>query len=194
MTKSTHPTIPGRARVYIGASHDILCRTSPFNCEVQTRPARGSRTPRCRNSHHPPTKVAAEPVFGLRRRVAGTRAIIAVLADVAQLARASACHAEGRGFESLHPLRRKALPTAGLSSFQGSEMSAPTSAGTACGYHFGRFLAGAVLWPRTWRVDAHRRCPGGCLRSDLLGFPGLPCAASTVHARARVARRPARSR
>ena len=28
-------------------------------------------------------------------------------ADVAQLARASACHAEGRGFESLHPLRRK---------------------------------------------------------------------------------------
>lgn len=26
------------------------------------------------------------------------------LADVAQLARASACHAEGRGFESLHPL------------------------------------------------------------------------------------------
>ena len=26
-------------------------------------------------------------------------------ADVAQLARASACHAEGRGFESLHPLR-----------------------------------------------------------------------------------------
>ena len=25
-------------------------------------------------------------------------------ADVAQLARASACHAEGRGFESHHPL------------------------------------------------------------------------------------------
>src|SRR3954468_5744878 len=31
-------------------------------------------------------------------------AILAVLADVAQLARASACHAEGRGFESHHPL------------------------------------------------------------------------------------------
>ena len=30
-------------------------------------------------------------------------------ADVAQLARASACHAEGRGFESLHPLSMKAL-------------------------------------------------------------------------------------
>ena len=28
-------------------------------------------------------------------------------ADVAQLARASACHAEGRGFESHHPLFRK---------------------------------------------------------------------------------------
>ena len=27
-----------------------------------------------------------------------------VSADVAQLARATACHAEGRGFESLHPL------------------------------------------------------------------------------------------
>src|SRR4051794_35878329 len=29
------------------------------------------------------------------------------LAAVAQLARASACHAEGRGFESLQPLERK---------------------------------------------------------------------------------------
>ena len=29
-------------------------------------------------------------------------------ADVAQLARASACHAEGRGFESLHPLQGEA--------------------------------------------------------------------------------------
>src|SRR6188768_2422292 len=31
-------------------------------------------------------------------------AIIRARADVAQLARASACHAEGRGFESHHPL------------------------------------------------------------------------------------------
>src|SRR5881227_1157136 len=31
----------------------------------------------------------------------------ATAADVAQLARASACHAEGRGFESHHPLLRK---------------------------------------------------------------------------------------
>src|SRR5262249_25602425 len=35
---------------------------------------------------------------------AGTLAILSRLADVAQLARASACHAEGRGFEPLHPL------------------------------------------------------------------------------------------
>ena len=33
-----------------------------------------------------------------------TVAILAAHADVAQLARASACHAEGRGFESHHPL------------------------------------------------------------------------------------------
>jgi hypothetical protein len=31
----------------------------------------------------------------------------AARADVAQLARASPCHGEGRGFESLHPLRAK---------------------------------------------------------------------------------------
>ncbi len=42
----------------------------------------------------------------------------ASFADVAQLARASACHAEGRGFESHHPLRVKA-PETGLFSFLG---------------------------------------------------------------------------
>src|SRR5579875_2046252 len=35
-------------------------------------------------------------------------------AAVAQLARASACHAEGREFESLQPLLRKALQTEGF--------------------------------------------------------------------------------
>src|SRR5215217_5012106 len=38
-----------------------------------------------------------------------TAAILAVRAAVAQLARASACHAEGRGFESLQPLRSNPL-------------------------------------------------------------------------------------
>jgi hypothetical protein len=42
-----------------------------------------------------------------RRELLETVAILSPLADVAQLARASACHAEGRGFESHHPLREK---------------------------------------------------------------------------------------
>jgi hypothetical protein len=40
--------------------------------------------------------------------------MMARLADVAQLARASACHAEGRGFESLHPLLEDPLEIAGF--------------------------------------------------------------------------------
>ena len=40
--------------------------------------------------------------------------MMARLADVAQLARASACHAEGRGFESLHPLLEDPLEMAGF--------------------------------------------------------------------------------
>ena len=49
---------------------------------------------------------------GARRRQASrlTAAILATHADVAQLARASACHAEGRGFESHHPLRERPAP------------------------------------------------------------------------------------
>ena len=39
-----------------------------------------------------------------RGKPAESAAILAARADVAQLARASACHAEGRGFESHHPL------------------------------------------------------------------------------------------
>jgi hypothetical protein len=44
---------------------------------------------------------------GRRRATAPAGAILPSLAAVAQLARASACHAEGRGFESLQPLSRK---------------------------------------------------------------------------------------
>src|SRR5439155_12739159 len=42
-------------------------------------------------------------------------------ADVAQLARASACHAEGRGFESHHPLRSpsEVAPPRSLQPFSG---------------------------------------------------------------------------
>ena len=42
-------------------------------------------------------------------------AILFAFADVAQLARASACHAEGRGFESHHPLLTKAPLKVGFS-------------------------------------------------------------------------------
>ena len=47
---------------------------------------------------------ARERGAGRRRSRRLTAAILAAHADVAQLARASACHAEGRGFESHHPL------------------------------------------------------------------------------------------
>ena len=47
-------------------------------------------------------------------RLPGALLESAALADVAQLARASACHAEGRGFESLHPLPLKALQVQGF--------------------------------------------------------------------------------
>ncbi len=52
---------------------------------------------------------------GARRRSRRlTVAILATHADVAQLARASACHAEGRGFESHHPLSEKPAGNGGF--------------------------------------------------------------------------------
>src|ERR671923_1515951 len=61
-------------------------------------------------------------------------------ADVAQLARASACHAEGRGFESHHPLSRKAPPGGAFRfSYTRSvkrESSSPSCASAACCGHF----------------------------------------------------------
>jgi hypothetical protein len=52
-------------------------------------------------------------------------------ADVAQLARASPCHGEGRGFESLHPLSAKSLQ---ISSFRPSGRMA-SSLSDRRGYH-----------------------------------------------------------
>src|SRR6202021_551854 len=46
--------------------------------------------------------------------LAGSTDILGRLAAVAQLARASACHAEGRGFESLQPLDQKPRSRAGF--------------------------------------------------------------------------------
>src|SRR3954463_6031611 len=58
------------------------------------------------------------------------RAILAPRAAVAQLARASACHAEGRGFESHQPLR-KALQLAGFSFWRGFRRIARHAEGRA---------------------------------------------------------------
>ena len=47
---------------------------------------------------------AVSATMAARLGIGVAAAILAPFADVAQLARASACHAEGRGFESHHPL------------------------------------------------------------------------------------------
>ena len=73
--------------------------------QLQGRPARAEQARR----------PARERGAGRRSRRL-TVAILAAHADVAQLARASACHAEGRGFESHHPLRRNPRKT-GISCF-----------------------------------------------------------------------------
>src|SRR5687768_4198131 len=53
-----------------------------------------------------PNFVELEPRCGGSRLGVGAASILVGLAAVAQLARASACHAEGRGFESHQPLFR----------------------------------------------------------------------------------------
>ena len=51
---------------------------------------------------------------------------LTVPADVAQLARASACHAEGRGFESHHPLSEKPPEIGGFRRSRGHRDRAPS--------------------------------------------------------------------
>ena len=67
------------------------------------------------------TPISAPPIGGLTCKQGSRKSGLywAALADVAQLARASACHAEGRGFESHHPLDLEERPAdAGLSLSQ----------------------------------------------------------------------------
>jgi hypothetical protein len=89
----------------IGASHEIHFRSPLSFCRSYApgfagvplgHAVQGARSRTLRRQPSARAPVADAPA------VAG---IIATFADVAQLARASACHAEGRGFESLHPLR-----------------------------------------------------------------------------------------
>ena len=83
-------------------------------CRISSSRPRASRGRSSRDVHGGPPRAqraggqarqrGARPGHAARARRGA--AILRLLADVAQLARASACHAEGRGFESLHPLRR----------------------------------------------------------------------------------------
>src|SRR5581483_7811893 len=67
--------------------------------------------------------------WGPRTRYAGKTCKLSRRADVAQLARASACHAEGRGFESHHPLSEGP----GNGAFLLPSTAACSSAGTVRG-------------------------------------------------------------
>ncbi len=80
-------------------------------------------------------------------------------AAVAQLARASACHAEGRGFESLQPLSAKALLIAGFSAFWG--LPEPRTQGS--GYHFWVPLRGLVARGGRLIVSAELGSANRCL-------------------------------
>ena len=89
-----------------------------------TRRRDARRRPSSRPPLQPPLRARCAPwpppptwTDRSRRTIARTRRYTCrPRADVAQLARASACHAEGRGFESLHPLDPKAR-LGGPSSF-----------------------------------------------------------------------------
>ena len=73
-------------------------RAQPAAMERRAQPA-GVEPP---EAHGRESKPRFTP--GHARRLFAPAAILSRSADVAQLARASACHAEGRGFESHHPL------------------------------------------------------------------------------------------
>jgi hypothetical protein len=78
------------------------------NATNRDRPVGGNqRSPGVDGTTRPAPLPSTRPPEPPDRRRRGT-AILRPHADVAQLARASACHAEGRGFESLHPLLVKA--------------------------------------------------------------------------------------
>src|SRR3954451_8037676 len=64
-------------------------------------------------------KTAVRNIGPARYRLDRPRLYSTPRAAVAQLARASACHAEGRGFESLQPLLVEALHSAGFLRFRG---------------------------------------------------------------------------
>ena len=87
--------------IELGTADRRRCASVPW----RARPA-GELPRRCRD----PRRLAPSVTSASQ----GARAILGARAAVAQLARASACHAEGRGFESLQPLVTKAPLLAGF--------------------------------------------------------------------------------
>src|SRR4051812_31035204 len=86
-------------------------------------------------------------------------AILSPPADVAQLARASACHAEGRGFESLHPLLAKAPHLRGLRHFL-RRQGPPLTLSLPSGHSGMRFpVAPALLRVRAWARSRSQGSP-----------------------------------
>ena len=81
----------------------IHSRSSPRRCARSSTRSTGRSRAGARGRRLPSVRLSV-PVSGRSERPS---LYCAAHADVAQLARASACHAEGRGFESLHPLHRK---------------------------------------------------------------------------------------
>ncbi len=86
-----------------------------------TRPANFSRFYPLRRRRRLAPRPARAPPEGLYCRPH---------ADVAQLARASACHAEGRGFESLHPLLEEA-PLSGAFAYRSERLAGCHGVGVA---------------------------------------------------------------
>ena len=84
----------GEYRVKNEALRDLSLEAARLARAVGTRDVHG-RAPRAQRARRPARERGPGPGVSYNRRRR---------ADVAQLARASACHAEGRGFESLHPL------------------------------------------------------------------------------------------
>ena len=126
-SRSLVDVAPRLARPVVGwrASSADRSRASPDSGAASSAAKRGSaRRPRAAAAATLASRTAARirrtarpyPPALVQRRCREPGLYCGTRADVAQLARASACHAEGRGFESLHPLLTKALEP-GLSVF-----------------------------------------------------------------------------
>ena len=97
---------------------------------VARRPGTGAPRRIC-GPRSSPVKWLADPALDRRGR---RRLEWALPADVAQLARASPCHGEGRGFESLHPLLEKTPQMRGFLRSRGGTIAVSLPLGDTLGY------------------------------------------------------------